>query len=229
MNIGHHRRKWKSPILHELFFVTYFRLLFFLRTWNQNFFFCFHVGKFSCPFSFAQEYLLFFRLQAKQNFHYNDQTRSGLRPSLQIPLSSCSHISTCAGRNLKMATSPQIFASTALPPVSIKMRSLVFGILQLLALDASDVTGHLWMVLFPPVSRVSPQSTASNALAPGLGIVNAGVMMVIVPEGVMIPITLVRSAFHRRTVRLNVRARVVAASNTGQADWLIPIATIAPS
>ena len=78
MNIGHHRRKWKSPILHELFFVTYFRLLFFLRTWNQNFFFCFHVGKFSCPFSFAQEYLLFFRLQAKQNFHYNDRTRSGL-------------------------------------------------------------------------------------------------------------------------------------------------------
>jgi hypothetical protein len=29
-------------------------------------------------FSFAQEYLLFFRLQAKLNFHYNDQTRSGL-------------------------------------------------------------------------------------------------------------------------------------------------------
>ena len=29
-------------------------------------------------FSFAQEYLLFFRLQAKQNFHYNDRTRSGL-------------------------------------------------------------------------------------------------------------------------------------------------------
>ena len=29
-------------------------------------------------FSFAQEYLLFFRLQAKLNFHYNDRTRSGL-------------------------------------------------------------------------------------------------------------------------------------------------------
>ena len=33
---------------HELFFVTFFWLLFFLRTWNQNlFFFCFHSGKFS--------------------------------------------------------------------------------------------------------------------------------------------------------------------------------------
>ena len=29
-------------------------------------------------FTFAQEYLLFFRLQAKLNFHYNDRTRSGL-------------------------------------------------------------------------------------------------------------------------------------------------------
>ena len=29
-------------------------------------------------FSFAQEYLLFFCLQAKLNFHYNDRTRSGL-------------------------------------------------------------------------------------------------------------------------------------------------------
>jgi len=29
-------------------------------------------------FSFAQEYLLFIRLHAKLNFHYNDWTRSGL-------------------------------------------------------------------------------------------------------------------------------------------------------
>ena len=29
-------------------------------------------------FSFAQEYLLYFRIQAKLNFHYNDRTRSGL-------------------------------------------------------------------------------------------------------------------------------------------------------
>ena len=32
---------------HELFFVTIFRLLFFLCTWNPNFFFRFHSGKFS--------------------------------------------------------------------------------------------------------------------------------------------------------------------------------------
>ena len=128
-----------------------------------------------------------------------------------------------------MATSPRIFASTALPPASIKMRSLVFGMLKLLALDASDATGHLWMALFPPVTRVSPRSTASNALAPGLGIVNTGVMMAIVPAGAMIPIALVRSDFHRHTVCLNVRAKVVGASNTGQADWLVPIATVVPS
>ncbi len=32
---------------HELFFVTFFWLLFFLRTWIQNFFFHFRPGKFS--------------------------------------------------------------------------------------------------------------------------------------------------------------------------------------
>jgi hypothetical protein len=32
---------------HELFFVAFFWLLFFLRTWNQNFFFHFRAGKFS--------------------------------------------------------------------------------------------------------------------------------------------------------------------------------------
>ena len=32
---------------HELFFVTFFLLLFFLRTWNQNFCFCLRAGKFS--------------------------------------------------------------------------------------------------------------------------------------------------------------------------------------
>ena len=31
----------------ELFFVMFFLLLFFLRTWNQNFFFRFRAGKFS--------------------------------------------------------------------------------------------------------------------------------------------------------------------------------------
>ena len=65
------------------------------------------------------------------------------RPSLQIPLPSCSPISTRIGRNLKMATSPRIFASTASPQASIRMRSLVFEILPLLALNASDGTGHL--------------------------------------------------------------------------------------
>jgi hypothetical protein len=128
-----------------------------------------------------------------------------------------------------MATFSQIFASTASPPASIRMRNLVFEILQPLALDASKATGHLRMVLFPPVSRVSPRSTASNALAPGLGIENTDATMAIVPAGVMIPIVLKRSAFHRRLVHLPVRARVVAASNTGQADWLAPIATVVPS
>ena len=32
---------------HTLFFVTFFLLLFFLRTWNQNFFFRFRTGKFT--------------------------------------------------------------------------------------------------------------------------------------------------------------------------------------
>ena len=124
-----------------------------------------------------------------------------------------------------MATSPLTFASTALPPVSIKMHCLAFGILQLLVLNASDATGHLWMAPFP-LSRVSPRSTALNALAPGLGIVNTGVTMEIVLAGAMI---LIRSAFHRHMVRRNVRAKVVAASITGQANWLAPIATVAPT
>jgi len=129
-----------------------------------------------------------------------------------------------------MATSPLTFASTALPPVSIKMHCLAFGILQLFVLNALDATGHLWMAPFP-VSRVSPRSTASNALAPGLGlgIVNTGVMMAIILAGAMIPIALVRSAFHRHMVRPSVRAKAVAASNTSQADWLAPIATVAPT
>ncbi len=127
-----------------------------------------------------------------------------------------------------MATSPQTFAYTASPPVSIKMRSLVFGILQLLVLDASDATGHLWMALFP-ASRVSPRSTASNALAPGLRIANTGVMMAIIPAGAMIPIALVRSAFNQRTVCQTIRANAVAAPNMGQADWLALIATVTPS
>ena len=33
--------------LQELFFVTFFWLLFFLPTWNQNLFFCFRAEKFS--------------------------------------------------------------------------------------------------------------------------------------------------------------------------------------
>ena len=105
------------------------------------------------------------------------------------------------------------------------MHCLAFGILQLLVLDASDATGHLWMAPFP-VSRVSPQSTALNALTLVLGIVNTGVTMEIVLAGAMIP---VRSAFHRHMVRPNVRAKAVAASFTGQADWLAPIATVAPT
>ena len=55
-----------------------------------------------------------------------------------------------------MATFPRIFASTDSPPASIRMRNLVFEILQPLAPDASKVTRPLQMVLFPPVSRVSP-------------------------------------------------------------------------
>jgi hypothetical protein len=42
--------------------------------------------------------------------------------------------------------------------------------------------------------------------------------MAIAPAGVMILIAQKRSDFHQRTVHLTVRARVVAASNTGQAD-----------
>ena len=129
-----------------------------------------------------------------------------------------------------MATFPRIFASTASPPASIRMRNLAFVILQPLALDASKATHHLRMVLFPPVSRVSPQPTASNALAPGLGIENTGVTIAIVPAGVKIPTVIKRSAFPRRTVHLPVRARVVvAASNTGPAGWLVLIATVVPS
>jgi len=65
-------------------------------------------------FLFAQEYLLFFRLQTKLNFHCNDRTHSGLF----LPLPSCSCISTHTKRNLKMAT-------------------------LLLVLDALDATGPL--------------------------------------------------------------------------------------
>ena len=128
-----------------------------------------------------------------------------------------------------MDTYPRLFASTALPPASIRMRNLAFAILQPLALDASKATRHLQMVLLPPVSRASPQSTVSNALDPGLGIENTGVTIAIVPAGVKIPTVIKRSAFPRRTVHLPVRARVVAASNTGQAGWLVPIATVVPS
>jgi hypothetical protein len=43
VDIGHHRRKWKSPILGVALIVLrdIFWLLFFLRTWNPNFFFIF--------------------------------------------------------------------------------------------------------------------------------------------------------------------------------------------
>ena len=128
-----------------------------------------------------------------------------------------------------MATFPRIFASTASPPASIRMRNLAFVILQPLALDASKATRHLRMVLFPPESRVSPQSTALNALAPGLGIEITGVTIATVPAGVKIPTAIKRSVFPRRTGHLPVRARVVAAPNTGQAGWLVPIATVVPS
>jgi hypothetical protein len=42
--MGHHRRKWKSPILGvaQIAFRDIFWLLFFLRTWNQNFFLLTH-------------------------------------------------------------------------------------------------------------------------------------------------------------------------------------------
>ena len=127
-----------------------------------------------------------------------------------------------------MATSPQTSASTALSPVSIKIHCPAFRILQLLVLDDSNATGHVWMAPLP-VSRVSPRSTASTALASGLGIANTGVMMEIILAGAMILIALVRSAFHRHMVCPNVCAKAVAASNTGQADWLAPIATVAPT
>ena len=43
MDIGHHRRKWKSLILGatRIVFREVFCLLFFLSTWNQNLFFAF--------------------------------------------------------------------------------------------------------------------------------------------------------------------------------------------
>jgi hypothetical protein len=53
--------------------------------------------------------------------------------------------------------------------------------------------------------------------------------MAIVLADVTILIVIKRSASNRRTVHLPVRATVVAASNTGQADWLVPIATVVPS
>jgi hypothetical protein len=102
------------------------------------------------------------------------------------------------------------------------MRNLAFVILQPLALDASKATRHF-------VSRVSLQSTASNALAPGLGIENTGVTIATVPAGVTIPTVIKRSNFPRRLVHLHVRARVVDAPNTDQAGWLVLIATVVPS
>jgi hypothetical protein len=40
IGIGHHRQKWKLPILGvaQIVLRDVFWLLFFLRTWNQNFF-----------------------------------------------------------------------------------------------------------------------------------------------------------------------------------------------
>jgi hypothetical protein len=49
VNIPHHHQKQKLAIfvgVHDLFFVMFFWLLFFLRTWNQNFF-PFWAGKIS--------------------------------------------------------------------------------------------------------------------------------------------------------------------------------------
>jgi hypothetical protein len=62
-----------------------------------------------------------------------------------------------------------------------------------------------------------------------LGIEITGATMAIVLADVTILIVIKRSASNRRTVHLPVRATVVAASNTGQADWLVPIATVVPS
>jgi len=186
-------------------------------------------------FSFAQEYLLFFRLQAKHNFHYNDRTRSGL--FLHAVQSSQfadtitllqSHINLYREEfedgYLPLNLGLHSLATSLNQNAQSRIRDIATPRAQRLGCDRSRMDGAV-----PPVSRVSPRSTASTAHAPGLAIVNTGVMMAIVHAGAMIPIALVGSAFHQRTLRLNVRARVVAASNMGQADWLVPIATVVPS
>jgi hypothetical protein len=81
----------------------------------------------------------------------------------------------------------------------------------------------------PHVSRVSHQSTALSALAPGSAIVLTGEMIAIVPAGAMIPIALARFAFLRHTVLPNIHATTVAAPNTDQDAWPAPIATVDPT
>ena len=72
-------------------------------------------------FHFAQEYLLYFRLQAKLNFHYDDRTRSGIFlravqfSEFAVRLPPCNLTSAPVETSSKTGTSPLTSASTASP------------------------------------------------------------------------------------------------------------------
>jgi hypothetical protein len=67
-------------------------------------------------FQFAQDYLLFFCLQAKLNIHYNDRTWSGLflravqYSQFADTVTLLQSMLIRIGRSLRMGTFPQIFA-----------------------------------------------------------------------------------------------------------------------
>jgi hypothetical protein len=186
-------------------------------------------------FSFAQEYLLFFRLQAKQNFHYNDRTRSGL---FLRAVQSSQFADTITLLQSHINSYREEFEDGYLPP-NLRLHGLATSLNQNAQSRIRDIATprarRLGWDRSPMNGAVSPRVQAVPLIyhlerpRTGFGDCEYRRDDGNRPAGVMILIARKRSAFHQRTVHLTVRARVVAASNTGQADWLVPIATVVPS
>ncbi len=186
-------------------------------------------------FSFAQEYLLFFRLQAKQNFHYNDRTRSGL--FLRVVQSS-QFADTITLLQSHINSYREEFEDGYLPP-----NLLLHGLATSLNQNAQS---HLCDIATPRARRLEGNTTLTNGATsphvqgvpsiyrfecphPGFGDREHRRDNGDRPRRREDSDRNKTVRFPRRTVHLPVRARVVAASNMGQAGWLVPIATVVPS
>jgi hypothetical protein len=185
-------------------------------------------------FSFAQEYLLFFRLQAKLNFHYNDRTRSGLfLPAVQ----SSQFADTITLLQSHINSYQEEFEDGYLPP-NLCLHGLATSLNQNAlsrirdiatpALDALDATSP-FSTMPPHVSRVSHQSTALSAFTPCSATMLTGETMAIYLAGEIIPIALARFAFLRRRVFPTIGATAVTALNTDRDARPAPIATVDPT